>query len=816
MRVDAISRHAAKPLALLHGVCHSRGNCCARFGAFLPSLCLAVSALADTHTWTDGSPANSNWSEPGNWSPAGPPDFDDTAIVTPGALGTIGPANVSANASLGNLQVVETAGGEGEVRILAGRELTINAGDLLNDGLVIVNSDGGTSAARLRFSAFAGDNQNTLSGNGTILLQAGSQTFPIVISPATIETSSSVVTQSAGHTIRGVGRVTASIINNGNILAADLPAAPGANILEISGGSMTNNATLGTEANATIDIVGTYSIAQGASGAISAADGGTVNLRNFVHIDGGALQTKGSGIIVSSSAPVGQFSTRLTDVTNEGTYQVNFGGGVTIAGSGFTNDGIVNLNGAMSYANSGFLSGTGEVVMAGAASVSTQGGVVISHAAGHIIRGSGQINAEVTNEGVISATGTLRLVGNPHTNHHELRAASGGTLQVENFITQDPSTGLIVAEDGGTVKLMGTGRVTNGRLQSAGSGFFHAGDGTRLADVVNEGTIHVRPISGNGTMLVEGAGITNDGTIVVNPLSQGGTYAMSFNGSPQMTLGGTGVVDLHHTNSILNVTPGTVNAAGHTIEGRGQINGEIANEGSILGDASHMPIQFNGKLTGAGTLQNIRIEGTHAPGNNGPQHQVVTGLYAMNPGARLEIEIGGPNYFSDIDWVDVLGTITLGGTLEVELIGGYVPTGPAGFPLVTSTGGRTGVFANAILPDLPGGLHFELDYTPFAVNLAVQGIAGDYNKDGIVDAADYVVWRKSFGQMGSGLAADGNADGQVNDVDYDVWLASFGQVAPGSGSGASLIRLQVPEPAAILFAAIAVWWAPGRRPPFAR
>ncbi|MEX2309727.1 MAG: hypothetical protein WD738_19295 [Pirellulales bacterium] len=778
-------------------------------------------ALADTHTWTDASPANSNWSEPGNWSPAGPPAFDDDAIITPGLLGTAGPAVVSLNASLANLQVAETLGGEGEVRILASRDLVINAGDVLNDGLIVVNSDGGTQASRLRFSAFAGDNLHTLSGNGVILLQAGSQTFPTTVSPATIETISSVVTQNAGHTIRGVGRVTASIVNNGNILAADLPAAPGANVLEISGsGGMTNNATLGTEANATLDIVGTYSITQGANGVISAANGGTVNLRNFVHINGGTLQTKGSGIVITSSAPAGQFATRLTDATNEGTYQVNGGGAVTIAGNGFTNDGIVNLNGFMSYLNSGVLTGTGELVLAGAAVVDTQAGVTLGHAAGHTIRGSGQINAQVTNEGVISATGTLRLVGDATTNNHELRAVSGGTLQVENFVTQDPTTGLIVADNGGTVKLMSSGRVIEGRLQTVGTGIIQAGDGTRLIDVVNEGTIHVRPISSGGQLLIEGSGIANDGTIVVNPLSQGGTYRMTFCCDPQMTLDGTGVVDLNHTNSNLTVAAGTVlnNVAGHTIEGRGQINGEIVNEGSILGDASHLPIQINGKLTGTGTLQNIRFEGTHAPGNNGPEHQVVTGLYAMNPGAKLEIEIGGPTYATDIDWVDVLGSITLGGTLEVELIGGYVPTGPAGFPIVTSTGGRTGVFANEILPELPGGFFFELEYTAFSVNLAVMGIAGDYNKNGIVDAADYVVWRKMFRQTGSGLAADGNADGSIDSDDYDVWRAAFGQIAPGAGSGLGISpsQVHVPEPTAILLAGMAASGLVFRRPRIAR
>ena len=45
---------------------------------------------------------------------------------------------------------------------------------------------------------------------------------------------------------------------------------------------------------------------------------------------------------------------------------------------------------------------------------------------------------------------------------------------------------------------------------------------------------------------------------------------------------------------------------------------------------------------------------------------------------------------------------------------------------------------------------------------------GDYNDDGAVGAADYVVWRNTFGQTGSGLVADGNGNGQVDPADYNI------------------------------------------------
>lgn len=70
------------------------------------------------------------------------------------------------------------------------------------------------------------------------------------------------------------------------------------------------------------------------------------------------------------------------------------------------------------------------------------------------------------------------------------------------------------------------------------------------------------------------------------------------------------------------------------------------------------------------------------------------------------------------------------------------------------------------------------------------GVAGDYNGDSVVDAADYAVWRDSMGQNGIGLPADGSGNGSVGQEDYDLWKANFG--TGGAGAGAE----GVPEPEA--------------------
>jgi hypothetical protein len=86
-----------------------------------------------------------------------------------------------------------------------------------------------------------------------------------------------------------------------------------------------------------------------------------------------------------------------------------------------------------------------------------------------------------------------------------------------------------------------------------------------------------------------------------------------------------------------------------------------------------------------------------------------------------------------------------------------------------------------------------------------DGVRGDYNHDGVVDAADYTVWRDTSNQSGFDLAADGDADGVVGPTDYQVWKAAYGTLnAVGSA-------VAVPEPAAATMLLLAAVASIGRR-----
>jgi len=92
---------------------------------------------------------------------------------------------------------------------------------------------------------------------------------------------------------------------------------------------------------------------------------------------------------------------------------------------------------------------------------------------------------------------------------------------------------------------------------------------------------------------------------------------------------------------------------------------------------------------------------------------------------------------------------------------------------------------------------FALQFSLFD-NIKVESLGAgnnaDFNGNGTIDAADFVLWRKNNGLASGAIQPQGDADGDmdVDLEDYDLWHASFGNPFPGShGDGAVGA---VPEP----------------------
>ena len=71
---------------------------------------------------------------------------------------------------------------------------------------------------------------------------------------------------------------------------------------------------------------------------------------------------------------------------------------------------------------------------------------------------------------------------------------------------------------------------------------------------------------------------------------------------------------------------------------------------------------------------------------------------------------------------------------------------------------------------------------------------GDYNKNGTVDNADFVLWRRTQGQVVAPFTgADGNGDGLVNDADYAIWAANYGKSLAAPAAAALLAEESSPS-----------------------
>lgn len=98
------------------------------------------------------------------------------------------------------------------------------------------------------------------------------------------------------------------------------------------------------------------------------------------------------------------------------------------------------------------------------------------------------------------------------------------------------------------------------------------------------------------------------------------------------------------------------------------------------------------------------------------------------------------------------------------------------------------------------GNYFDGDVNDLAAYISGEPeLVGDYNGNGVVDAADFTVWRDSWLTLGSDLPADGDNDGFVGNSDYDIWVANYGNTnLPATSTS-------VPEPGSLLLIALSLF-----------
>jgi hypothetical protein len=655
----------------------------------------------------------------------------------------------------------------------------------VNNGVITVNSDNSASIATLNL----GSQGVTIEGSGEIVLAAPGNL-------ANFTNNTQPLIHGTNHTIRGEGQIAAQIVNNGTIRAEDINGGEDAELL-LTSGAKTNHGVIQSSAGSRVR--SNVSITQGTTGQLI-ADGSEFFLGNIT-ISGGKLESRNGGVFRTTGNALS-----FTSVEElAGQLNLVAGGGLTgnliVRGGGFSNNGTVVVNqddtgfAAVHFAETGVLEGTGEIILNGAGSRSNittaVGDIVGTLGSGQTTRGVGQIEAKLTNNGIViaeprSSGAELLFLNslNPKTNNNVIRADAGATLGIRSTtINQHPTNGRIIANLG-IVDLRQSAVVTGGTLEAVGDGKFLISGSTRLEDLVIEAPLE---LTAPTPVLTLGGTIENNNTIkIANRLRAGGD--VSLGGAGEVLLG---VVPM--TPSFLEVASDftMTNESGHKISGMSGAttsvtgSGTLINNGMLSGASATELINIATRLAGSGTIRHIRSNSVLAPGAAAGEAGRITleGNLTVNfPGSQIQMEIGGNTPGLEYDQIfssDPTSVITFAPNnthMNVSFVNDFFPSNGHIFTLVETAGTITGNLSAINLPVLPSGFTWQNVSTSSTIAYQLMApLAADFDQDGDVDADDFELWQAGF-PLGSGaIKSDGDADddGDVDGRDFLWWQQQY-------------------------------------------
>lgn len=350
--------------------------------------------------------------------------------------------------------------------------------------------------------------------------------------------------------------------------------------------------------------------------------------------------------------------------------------------------------------------------------------------------------------------GTLTLNGGALRLDSSLASVEGtltfnaGTLILTDATGYTVGSGEAIVEDliGDTAAVLSTGkslRVENTLMVPAGTSITHVGGELSGDTLVNNGLVNV-----NSTTVTTTNGLDNDSQLVL--------------------------IDATVDGPVDNAAGATTTVLGSVI-----FNGPVTGPGEFFGPGVS---NFAGVVSLGASPAEVGFEGSVALGET----------------SELVVELQGTSA-GDFDRLVVGGDLSLSGDLRVELLNGFAPELGDVFEFARVDGAMLGQFDTELMPDLGPLLELRVHYTANTATLAVSpALAGDYNADGVVDSADYTVWRDSLNEAGIGLAADGDSNGVVDVDDYLVWQNHYGTTASSALQDAA----SVPEPAAFYLASV--------------
>lgn len=367
-------------------------------------------------------------------------------------------------------------------RLKPGTITNLGGSVIRNDATITVNEGTSVNTYLRAIAPLA------LTGEGEVVLQCASDPDDAEFS----STGGASVTQASDHTIRGIGRVSTGLVNDGTVLA-DLGGVG----LVLSGQPKTNRALFRAAPSGKMTIEYTTVTQEGAGRIV--ADDGQVILSD-AGIIGGTLQSSGSGYLRSTT------TSRITSLINQGDLRIAGGTILEMAGGSIQNDGTIQINDTGSSGNCYLraqetmtLDGSGEVRLrtGGAfadANLATVAGATLTIGPDQEVRGEGYIQASLVNRGTVSGDvvgKTLFCGANGQTNEGTMRATAGGNFGV--YSGRLVNNALVEAADTSRVRVYGGVLENQADLVARESGTVQVEGGLlenhSLARAFGEGTI---------------------------------------------------------------------------------------------------------------------------------------------------------------------------------------------------------------------------------------------------------------------------------------------------------------------------------------
>jgi hypothetical protein len=684
----------------------------------------------------------------------------------------------------------------GPVVFVDGDEVTFNDSAGENDTVNI--SSGDVIPTEVTFDSATGNTYTVTGANGIGGAPPINLTGNVTVVLANINTLAGSIDVPAGTTLNigaggGASTVSGDITGGGSLIIGGgynpfTTPLTFTGPITIAAGTLTlgTGATLGTPAAGT-------TINAGAALDFNFA---TVDSNEPLTFAGGALQTNGSTVSLTGAVTIAAQGANITLNTNQGDNALTFSGDISGSASGAIN---VNVSSGTTMIVAANITNNGNLVKSGAGVLAL--GATTTVAATEVVVNSGSLN--VTAKGTHSLSSGQTLSGADGTVDGNINAASGSTIRVgQQGLPQKAFAEYVDA----TYDAGGNTTFVDGSTLTPEAGVFSGNDAWSFRMFGNDVTLlqgaPIGPYPDNESVpviMTTVTGLIPNETydVYVNfwdvdgatwPVRTGDSEtALTLYANPNDNFAGaTAAVD---PDTLSYSTPVLTAEANRTLWGA-QI-GQLTADGSgtfkvFIDDTGNGPNQrtwYDGVTVSGGV--------TSAVG----ERFTINGNLTLDAGSTLELDLGTP---AQTDLLSITGNLIAGGTLRVVL-DNTVPAPSDGnvFNLLDFAS-ASGSFGALNLPSLTPGLAWNTSRLLTTGELSVvasAGLPGDYNGNGVVDAADYAVWRDRFGQNVALPNTDpADTDNMVTQAEYNFWRSRFG-ATPGSGAGTLSASQTVPEPA---------------------